>query len=369
MFKFTSNLTAAGLLAPVCSLTLFAGVAQAQTTPCYVTNVSTPTAPEQVYDPFAPGGLPTQSYELTLKRYNGAGGGDTRVINFYLTGPLSANGTEIIATSATPVGNGSVNVEGLNLNIYHDVGSQPNVRPTTNTPSSGNRFLKVNFTGNNANSDYVRIRFNVKLPANIDVNASTTLSFDGHYGCFVQGGQGNGTETDGDLAAALVFPIKVLSALQASFAGTALDFGEIGDVDDAAASGRTTGTGNYVRVQSSGAYTVSLASTNGFRLLHPSPSANPASTTDRVRYSLTFLGSTVDSTTALVNGNAITRQCVRAGLGAMEDRLPLLARLQEGGAGKTPSQGGTYKDTLTVTFTPAVIGTTGGDDCSAFSIP
>jgi hypothetical protein len=163
---------------------------------------------------------------------------------------------------------------------------------------------------------------------------------------------------------AISFPITVLSALQASFAGTALDFGEVGTVTLAQAPTTTTGTGNYIRVQSSGAYTVTLQSQNAFRLFHPSGGGTAL---ERIAYSLKFLGQTRNNVThPATNAISFNQNCARAGVGAaFEDRLYLMATLDEAGQGKTPSLGGNYTDSLTVTITPQDILTTYPTDCNS----
>src|SRR3546814_17058972 len=64
------------------------------------------------------------------------------------------------------------------------------------------------------------------------------------------------------LAQALTVKINVASALQASWAGPALNFGEIGALDNVAASQRSVG--GAVRVARSGPYKVRVGSANGY---------------------------------------------------------------------------------------------------------
>ncbi len=110
------------------------------------------------------------------------------------------------------------------------------------------------------------------------------------------------------------FPVTVLSALQASFAGTALDFGEVGDVTNVLAPTVNTGTSNYVRVQSSGAYQVTLASQNAFRLKHPTGSL--AVPLERIGYSPEVSGADPQQRHApAVTSTAFSQNCARAGVG------------------------------------------------------
>ena len=146
------------------------------------------------------------------------------------------------------------------------------------------------------------------LPANLNLNASTSLAFDAIFACSTTGG-GSPTQQTGQITNAVVFPITVLSALQASFVGTALDFGDVTDVTNAQAPTVNTGTGNYIRVQSSGAYTVSLTSGNGYRLKHPLGSL--ANANERVNYGLKFLGAVRNETDI----SPINQSCARAEIG------------------------------------------------------
>lgn len=342
-----------------------AAPASAQQTTCSVIGTSSPI--QATYDPFSPTGLPTTQITMLLTRQNAVGGGDPRIVNMYLTGPAGANGTQVEVVSVTPVGNGSVDAEGIGLDIFYDTGeAKPLVLPTSNTPSAGSRFLKINFTGNNADSDRANVTLNVTLPANADLSAGGLISFDGNYGCFIRGGQGNGIESESFFPNAVNFQITVLSALQATYAGTALDFGEIGDVSTADVNNApltyVTPPVNYVRVQSSGPYEINLTSGNNY-VLTPS-GAVTADPLQRVGYRLKFLGQTRSTS----NTTPISFVCPRAGVGlAAEDRLYVQAQLAEGGTGKLPSPA--YRDTLTVTISPraASVSPTSGGECAALS--
>lgn len=363
MFSFKPFASIAVALAAL--LSCWANAAFAQSATCGINGSATASA--ATYDPFNPAGLATTTVTLTLTRVNPSGGGKTAEVNFY----LKSNSAATDGTIITPIsGSGDANFSGFGLNVFYNYSATPpTLFPTATTvPSAANRFMKIEFTGNNAASDSVSVTFTVQLPANLNINASTVLPFDAYYTCRTTGG-GGPTDQTGFLPNAVSFPITVLSALQATFAGTALDFGEIGTITNLQAPTITTGVNNYIRVQSSGAYQVTLQSANAFRLKHPTGSL--ANATERVAYQLKFLGVTKDNTTTpALNAIALTQNCARAGVGlVVEDRLYLLATLAEGGVGKTPSLTGNYSDTLTVTITPQAIGVIYPTDCNAFTVP
>lgn len=325
--------------------------AQAQTTVCGIEGYA--TAAPVVYDPFNPTGLQQTTVSLFLRRVNNSGGGDTRVVNFYLqadpTTGTGADGTEVKATSV----NGAVSVDGLGLDIFYDVNeAKPNLEPITALPSSANKFLKIDFTGNNAGSDTATANFQIMLPPLANLEATRQLAFDAVFFCNIQGGKSNGYTGPGTINDAVKFPITVLSALRASYQGTALDFGEIGQVTNAQAPTKVL-SGNYVRVESSGAYSVEMKSDNAYKL--KKPGATTAG--DEVGYKIHFLGED-----RLPNATTpITQTCMRAGIGTAQS-LPIVATLVEGGAGKNPSP--TYTDFLTVTVTPLAYETVATTNCS-----
>lgn len=329
--------------------------AQAQTTQCGVTG--TPTNPGTItYDPFQPTGIQEATVSLFLKRENYSGGGDTRIVNFYLKEVSNrADGTKIVPISVT----GAVSVEGLGLNIFYgSADGVPTLLPITVLPSSSNRFLKIDFTGNNAGSDTATVNFKVTLPPLANLEATQQLAFDAIFSCNIQGGRANGyVEPNGRIPNAVVFPVTVLSALRASFQGQALDFGEIGQVTNDQASTKTL-TGRSVRVESSGVYTVTMTSANTYKL----KKLGAATAMDEVRYKVRFLGQTRgDGDTS-----TLTQRCKRAEIGpSLAKYLPIVPTLVEGGAGKNPSPN--YSDYLTVTLTPEAYETVESTDCAGLS--
>jgi hypothetical protein len=322
--------------------------------------IGSATAAPALYDPFNPAGLATTTVQLNLTRINGSGGEKTDIVHFFLKSINNkADGAIIVPTSVI----GDVNTNGLGLDIFYDFAEPPPTYAPTNLalPSAGNRFLRIEFTGNNAASDTALVTFNISLPANLDLNASANLPFDAIFACSTTGGGGQ-TKQTGQITNAVVFPVTVLSALQASYAGTALDFGEVGDkttVDVLAAPATyTTPIFNHVSVRSSGPYTVSLTSQNGYRLTFPGGTlTNPLHT---LKYNLRFVGQTRNNASPTFN----TVTCLRAGVPAFEaDALAVQATLTEGGQGKLVSP--SYSDTLTVTVAPLATGAPSQQNCPA----
>ena len=339
------------------AMTALAGTAQAAT--CGISG--TASAQPAVYDPFNPSGLTATSITLNLTRVNTSGGGDTRIVNFYLKANPSI-GTALDGTSLVPtVVAGSVSSVGTGNNIFYNFNTTPPiVSPTSVLPSGANRFLQINFSGNNAGSDTAQVTFQVSLPANLNLNAIQNLSFDAFFGCNIQGGRDNGLQQTGSFANAVTFPVVVLSALRTYYAGTALDFGEIGNITTISlgSTAQKTNPANHVFVQSSGAYSVTLSSQNAFKLKKP----GATTAQDEIKYSLRFLGFDRDNaSTPLPDATAITRSCVRATLSTVGNSLPIQATLQEGGSGKNPSP--TYADILTVTVTPLMYSDPGVSAC------
>ena len=344
--------------AGIASLAL-AGAAQAAT--CGI--IGSATANAGTYDPFSPTGLPTTTVTLQLQRINGAGGQKTDIVNFFLkSNSTDADGTQIVPTSVAVEGN----VSGLNLDIFYDFNEAPPIyAPTSVLPSTSNKFLRIAFTGNNAASDFATVTFQVTLPANLNLNASTTLPFDALFACSTTGG-GSPTQQTGQITNAVTFPITVLSALQATYAGTALDFGEIGDITTTQVNttplNYVTGPNNHVRVQSSGPYSVTMTSQNNY-VMTPGGTAT-ADPLQRVQYRVKFLG----QTRSPADTSTISLTCPRAEIGAaLEDHLFVQAQLAEGGTGKSVSAN--YRDTLTVTLSPLAAGTptTIPNKCSTLS--
>ena len=341
-----------------------ATTAHAQATACGIQGISGQAAPA-VYDPFNPSGFQSSTIVMNITRINPGGGAKTDIVNFYLkaspaTG-TAANGIEIRPLSIS----GQASMEGSGLNIFYDTPvTPPTLLPAELSPSGGNRFMKVTFNGNAGSADTVSVTFQVNIPANLSLNASQTLAFDAEYACKMSGGAYNKQTQVGSRSDALSFPVTTLSALRTYYAGTALAFGDISTVPPVPPAPVRTSPSNYIFVQSSGAYEVSLSSQNAFKMKRPSATGP----NEEIRYSLKFLGDTRDNTTTPTPGAvAINHSCVRAGLATAGQQLPIQATLQEGGQGKNP--GIDYQDILTVTITPLAYAILGTDNCGGYSVP
>lgn len=323
--------------------------------------IGSASATTATYDPFETTGF-TTNVTLSLSRVNTQGGEKTDFVNFYLKGRDSDSvGTTVIASSAAVAGS----VEGLGLDIFYDYNeTPPTVSPTSLSPTSASRFLKVIFNGNNRDSDSLVVNFTITLPRNLNATASTELPFDAWFGCSTTGG-GQPTQQTGTLVNAIRMPINIVSALRASYVGTALDFGELAAVTNVQAPNVKTLSSNHVRVQSSGPYQVSLGVMAGDAQPY-TLTPNGSSTTDtaqQIRYSVRFLGQNRSPS----NTTAITQTCARAGVGdAIEDRLPVQGTLIDGGSTKTISQN--YSENLVVTITPLVAGATAPTDCGGIAL-
>src|SRR3546814_338770 len=145
-------------------------------------------------------------------------------------------------------------------NVVHPLSQAP--RLSLNSPASGTIYY--NFSSPN-NPDSVSLPLVISVPAGVDLTAGRPLTFDIAYICDAVAGMDR-VEFRMILAQALTVKINVASALQASWAGPALNFGEIGDLDNVAASQRSVE--GAVRVASSGPYKVRVSSANGYRMTH-----------------------------------------------------------------------------------------------------
>lgn len=289
------------------------------------------TAPATItYDPFAPGGLSQATIPLILQRTRNFVQGRTDQVSLILTAPA---GTPPL----------TVTYEGFDV-LYPEGATAGRPRALSGPGAGGE--IRYEFGGLFSSDLSSPLNLRVSVPPGTDLVAGEPVYFDIVYIC-----SANGLMLDVPvptrLSRAIRLDVRVVSALQAYYAGSVLDFGEIGDVSTqqvlADPQRYATPATNSLRVRSSGPFEVQLRSQNDFRLTYPGGNVgDPAQT---IRYSVRFLGQDVASNAAFG-----TRTCARAGIGGAAGMLPLRARLTEGGAGKTPSPN--YADTITVTFTP-----------------
>ena len=346
------------LIAPIIALLaviVSANPAAAQV--CGLTTISGGTV-TAIYDPFSPGGTTIANTTIILQRLNLTGSPRTNTMNFYFDSNTSGlNGLQVNGISIGPnggTGSGTLG-GGAGQNLFFSSSESPPLLSATGTPVP-NRTAFYNFNGNAASNDSFRLTANIVLPANLDTAAGTTIPLNLRYSC-VHGQGGNATTETGSRSNALVIDVVVVSALQASYVGPVLDFGEVGNkttVQIQAAPGTYTKTGD-IRVASSGAYAINLTSTNNYRLTFPG--GNPATPGQSLAYNATLVGVTRNGVSGgpVAGQTAITKTCARAGVGGI--LLPVSVTLTEGGTLKTPAPA--YTDFLNVTVSPQIALVTG----------
>lgn len=285
--------------------------------PCGISG--TTTASIGNYNPFTGSGINQVTVTMNLTRFR-SGNGYTRHVDFYF---VQAAGSPAYAITR------------LGTNVLYTLPASHSLSVPF-PPLSGTVFLDF---GGSFSPDTQTNQFVVSIPGSLDLNAGDPIVFDIRYVCDGDNGVQD-IYSPATLADAMTIRINVLSALQASYAGPALDFGEVGGVADAQAG--THSVTGVIRVASSGAYSVSLSSANSYRMTYSGGSlGDPAQS---IRYSTHFLGQTKSNASPTFT----TTACARAGTGGQN--LPIAVTLQEGGTAKVSSP--TYRDTLTVTVTP-----------------
>lgn len=271
------------------------------------------------YNPFV-SGISQANARVNLTRRTG--GGVTRRVNFVFLRPANA-----------PAGL-DIRYQGASVLVNSAAG----VWLSVTSPPAGAVFHDFGGVGQ---ANTITIDFVVTIPPGLDLRTGQSLTFDILYICSAQGGM-NAVSTPTVLPQAITLRLNVLSALQASYSGPALNFGEIGDVTAADASGHAV-TGQ-MRVASSGPYLVAMTSANRYRMTYPGGDlSNPEET---VRYFATLLGQTRSNSSPTFS----TVYCAAAGIAG--ETIPLSVRLQDGGEDKIPSP--SYRDILTITITPMV---------------
>jgi hypothetical protein len=314
---------------PLSTLVAFAAspaLAQTQTT-CGVTGQAQ-AASTITYDPFGPSGLQQVTIPLILTRFaNGAA--KTQTVNFVLTKPAGTPEYQILHQG---------------ISVLYTEGATGG-RPTIGSQNAGE--ISYNFGGASAPDQSTPFNLVVTVPANLDLSSGQPIRFDILYVCNGTGGMRDVTVPT-KLSNALQININVLSALQASYVGPALDFGEIGTKTDAQVGSDPGSRTGYIRVASSGPYSVEMRSEKGYRLSYPG--GNPALAVQAVNYRASLLGQTRDP----ANQATIRQVCSRAGLSGTAPsrgiRIPLTVTLLQGGVGRLPAPN--YQDNLIVTITP-----------------
>ncbi|AQR72838.1 hypothetical protein BXU08_03335 [Sphingomonas sp. LM7] len=295
------------------------------------------TAPASItYDPFSPAGLSEVTIPLVLRRNRGLLTGRTNEVSLVLTAPSGTPPLEV-----TYLGYRVLYAEGATAGRPRSLNSRDN-----GAGAAGE--IRYDFGNLFASDLSAPLNLRVTVPPGTDLSAGEPIVFDILYICSGEGGMLSVPTPVRDTGA-LRINVNTVSALQAYYAGSALDFGEIGDATTAAVLAApdryTTSLANSLRVRSSGPFEVRVRSQNDFKLTYPGGSLSDAAQT--IRYSARFLGQDVTS-----NASFGTRTCARAGIGGEAGTLPLRATLKEGGSAKTPAPN--YADTISITFTPIV---------------
>lgn len=327
-FSIAALFSAIALASPAAAQTQLSAV-------CGVTG--TATAPASItYDPFSPAGLSQVTIPLVLRRNRGLLTGRTNEVSLVLTAPSGAPPLDV-----TYLGYKVLYSEGATAGRPRSLNSRDN-----GAGAAGE--IRYDFGNLFASDLSAPLNLRVTVPPGTDLSAGEPVIFDILYICSGEGGMLS-VPTPVRETGALRINVNTVSALQAYYAGSALDFGEIGDLTTAsvlAAPDRyTTSSANTLRVKSSGPFEVRVRSQNDFKLTYPG--GNLADSAQTIRYTARFLGQNVTS-----NASFGTRTCARAGVGGEAGTLPLRATLQEGGTTKTPAPN--YADTISITFTPIV---------------
>jgi hypothetical protein len=313
-----------------------AGLANANGVAASTCGVQTTTVTATIfYDPFSANSVTNVSAQIPITRFaatsNPTESAKTQQVDFYFTQPtgspafqIKSSGVNTLYTQGSPgIGGGAPTLD-------------------ANSPPSGT--IGLNFLGA-SQPDTINVPVTISLPAHLDLTNGMTVTFGLVYECKGTGGFPD-VNSPTYLANAVTTPVSVLSALQAFYAGPAMDFGNIQGATalnfntfKAPVSGVA-----IINVRSSGPYTVDLTSENQYELKWGASSA----AADTVKYQLHFLGRD------LSNGSSsfATIQCVRAGISSLV-QLPLRATLAEAAQGKTAAN--TYLDVLTVVVTPVNI--------------
>lgn len=314
-------------------------------------------------DPFLGAGT-TVSGSLTLNRIAAAsGGGKTQDYAFYLVPNVTLpggshvyyNGVDILnpnpsgtPTSLPPPSGSSLNLSGGTIEAY-----------SGSTPSG---YLVVGFSGASQPDTQIvnNIQFTLGTLGGLDAG-STTVYFQVYYVCKATGGYTAVTSPKAGDPHAITLTVNTLSALQASYQGTALDFGDITNAPANTTTVTGSGAGSGIRFASNAPVGVTLASSNGNSfLLTPGDVASSAGSSNAVKYRVSFLGNTAGYTSGVKTNYPNNIICPKVGISGIY--LPITATLDEGGAGKVASSN--YLNNLTITFTPEAAATGVSGTCN-----
>ena len=327
-FALTGFGLGVALVSPAAAQTQFSLV-------CGVTG--TATAPASItYDPFSASGLSEVTVPLVLRRNRGVLTGRTGEVSLVLTAPSGTPPLEV-----TYRGTRVLYAEGATA-------GRPRAHDSRDNGAGATGEIRYDFGNLFATDLSTPLNLRVTVPPGTDLSAGEPIVLDMLYICSGEGGMLS-VPVPVRETAAIRINVNTVSALQAYYAGSVLDFGEIGDATSAAVLAApdryTTAATNSLRVRSSGPFEVRMRSQNDFKLTYPG--GNLADAAQTIRYSARFLGQDISS-----NAGFAARTCARAGIAGAAGMLPLRATLQEGGTGKTPAPN--YADTISITFTPII---------------
>ena len=213
---------------------------------CGVTG--TATAPASItYDPFSPTGLSEVTVPLVLRRNRGVILGRTNEVSLILTAP----------SGAPPL---DITYQGYRV-LYPEGSTAGRPRSLTSKDNGAGAAGEIRYDfGNLFASDLsTALNLRVTVPPGTDLSAGEPILLDMLYICSGEGGMQSVSVPTRETGAVRI-NVNTVSALQAYYAGSALDFGEIGDATTAtvlAAPDRyTTSAANTLRVRSSGPFEV-----------------------------------------------------------------------------------------------------------------
>jgi hypothetical protein len=292
----------------------------AQAATCAV-SVTSATATLGAYDPFSSSGITNASFTFTVQKNSATAAAD---MMFYLS---STTGVPDIKSGSTSV-------------VSHSV---PN--PSTSNPPNNSLFVPSAGWDNSGSMTFTLLG---SVPAALDKSAGVTqVPFDLYYDCSAT--SGNTSANNRSISQALTVNYTVQSALQASYVGSALDFGEVSGLNNGQINSHTV-SGN-VRVASSGPFQVDVTPGSGTAWAMTYPGGSAATAAQRIWYSMTFLGQTSSHAS---NTTFDTTTCQRTGISGQN--LPISVKLAEATTGKTAAPD--YSDYISVTVTPLAAGGT-----------